>query len=214
MCACASCSHVCRAPARAHTHTHRWRDASFPHFRCVSKANGEFDLAYTSKRGSLLMPFVQGLIATISDEMFNTPVDISVVETHDHGGRFSIRYRRSGNAASPSAGDSGPSQQTPAGRDVGLSSSPAPTSVAQDVLQRNGLSASFLLDQWPFFLLMDENMDVLAAGFVFLAHSIVREHILNRWQQRLTCGYPVVKIWLPCCKDTRTHSHRMRSLKV
>jgi len=154
---------------RTRTPTRRWRDASFPHFQCVPKAAGVFDLAYTSKRGSLLMPFVQGLITTVAEELFDTPVDVIIEEAHDRGGRFSIRYRCSGNAASTSAastsgaGGDSQSREAPPGTDDGRAL-PTAVPVAQDVLEQNGLGAGFLLDQWPFFLMMNENLDILAAG--------------------------------------------------
>ena len=115
------------------------------------------------------MPFVQGLITTVAEELFDTPVDVIIEEAHDSGGRFSIRYRCSGNAASTSAastsgaGGDSQSREAPPGTDDGRAL-PTAVPVAQDVLEQNGLRAGFLLDQWPFFLMMNENLDILAAG--------------------------------------------------
>lgn len=60
-----------------HQHLHdTWKDASFPHFTCSRLTNGDIMLDYQSTRGSLLAPFVQGLVSAVAEEMFHTPIEI------------------------------------------------------------------------------------------------------------------------------------------
>ena len=70
-----------------------WVNARFPHFKCVLLDNGDLSLIYESTRGSLLAPFVVGLVSAVAEEIFSTPVDISTPEVSERGAKFLIRIK-------------------------------------------------------------------------------------------------------------------------
>jgi hypothetical protein len=59
-----------------------------------------FKLHYQSTRGSLLAPFVKGLVSTIAKEIFEKDVEITA-ETNDRGAVFHIKVRSQPNCTIP-----------------------------------------------------------------------------------------------------------------
>ena len=69
-----------------------WQDALFPHFRREVRGDGDVDLYYQSGRGSLLAPFIKGLLSAIADKLYHTPVEIKILEVSDKGAQFHIHF--------------------------------------------------------------------------------------------------------------------------
>jgi guanylate cyclase soluble subunit beta len=139
-----------------HQHLHdTWELASFPHFSCTRLADGNLHLDYQSTRGSLLAPFVQGLVSAVADELFHTPIEISLASTNEKGARFRISFVGKGDGAEPI-------------RQAALAAGEKPATdtaaVAADSLAAAGIPMSFFLSLWPFFVLTDAQMAVIAVG--------------------------------------------------
>ncbi len=140
-----------------HQHLHdTWKLASFPHFKCTRLANGDLDLDYQSTRGSLLAPFVQGLVSAVADNFFHTPVEISQTSADGMGARFRIHFVGKGGAGQPAPPQAVLVEGEMPATDL--------ASVAADSLASAGLPITFFLSLWPFFVLTDAQMAVTAVG--------------------------------------------------
>jgi guanylate cyclase soluble subunit beta len=138
-----------------------WQNALFPHFRRDVREDGDVDLYYQSSRGSLLAPFIKGLICAIAEQLYHTPVEIKILEANDNGAQFHIHFV-------PQRTEEGDTHEQAAQAKNGTSSAGQENydaaSLAADSLQAAGLPMSFFLSQWPFFVLMNEDMTLIAAG--------------------------------------------------
>jgi len=138
-----------------------WQDALFPHFRREVRGDGDVDLYYQSGRGSLLAPFIKGLLSAIADKLYHTPVEIKILEVSDKGAQFHIHFvpqdtvegdtHKQAAQAKNETSSAGQENHDAASRGAAA-------------LQAAGLPMDFFLSQWPFFVLMNEDMTLIAAG--------------------------------------------------
>lgn len=125
--------------------------ASFPHFR-VEEREGVvgFYLHYHSTRGSLLAPFVKGLVTAVSQELFKQEIEITF-EVNDHGAVFHVADME-GATANGQRKKADPEAQ----------SFEAYKLAAQAIDGQYDLT--FFLKCWPFFILLDEDLRIVSCG--------------------------------------------------
>lgn len=129
--------------------------ASFPHFQ-VEERTGEpgIFLHYTSSRGALLVPFVKGLVTEVAKVLFKADVEITV-ETSEIGGLFHITNSEGGFAKCGSG-------------DITISELEAMSAramnIASQALDKSIFDSTFFLKCWPFFIIFDNEMTMVACG--------------------------------------------------
>ena len=152
-----------------------WVNARFPHFKCVLLDNGDLSLIYESTRGSLLAPFVSGLVSAVAEEIFSTPVDISIPEVSERGANLLIRIKgkdevEDTTTASPSLTDLKAHEAGMQLKESGRQMERVVEDAAKS-LETAGLPMSFFLSQWPYFILMDDKLNILAVGPSLTKHA-------------------------------------------
>jgi len=182
-----------------HTHLQTvFPAASFPHFSCRDVASRsllveqgmasecehlptDLFLTYQSVRGTLLVPFVKGLIMAIASDFFSTPVSISDLPELPSGAcELRIIFKQAeAEAAEQGAAvaKQGGELESPKNKMglpmllAGLTFDGQRSDVSSwDALDTDSLfddyriDAQFFLKQWPWFMLLDGDLHILMMG--------------------------------------------------
>lgn len=128
--------------------------ADFPHFHVEDgSAPGEFTLYYESSRGSLLAPMVVGLVQEVSRSLFNEEVEVSTNNT-EKGANFVVKVVKAEGQAGQVGDGSGQLSDIRNGMDSFQLGAEAAIS----------FDKAFFLKCWPYYMLMDRGMNIVACG--------------------------------------------------